>query len=153
MNALIARYEGIPRGATYVGEDAGTIVGAAIWQPPRPHAVNWQGVPFALSAGVALGRDIPRVTRAGRAAAAARPREKHWYLQLLGVDPAAQGIGVGSALVRAHLERVDAQRMPAYLETTVENLAFYERFGFLPVGEITIGLEAPLEYSLFRGAR
>ncbi|HEY1530817.1 MAG TPA: GNAT family N-acetyltransferase [Galbitalea sp.] len=153
MNSLIARFEGVPRGATYVAEEAGTVIGAAIWQPPRPQPVNWRSVPFALRAGLALGESIPRMTRAGRAAAAARPPQRHWYLQLLGVDPAAQGTGVGSALVREHLALVDAQWLPAYLETTAQNLDFYGRLGFEPTGEITIGPGAPTEYSLLRPGR
>jgi ribosomal protein S18 acetylase RimI-like enzyme len=152
MNTFIARYEGIPRGATYVAEDGGVTVGAAIWQPPHPRVINLRSIPFALRAGVVLGRDIPRMARAGAAAARARPRERHWYLQLLGVDPAAQGTGVGRALVKAHLDIVDTAGLPAYLETTVENVTFYGRLGFDVVRELTIGDGAPVEHSLMRGA-
>lgn len=150
LNTLIARYEGIPHGATYVAEDGTAVVGAAIWQPPGRHPVTARSIPFSLRAGRAIGRDIPRMISAGRAAAAARARNGGWYLQLLGVDPSAQGSGVGSALVREHLRIVDVQRSPATLETTVENLAFYRRLGFESVGEIVIGPGAPLEYSLLR---
>jgi len=149
INAAIARYEGIPRGATYVADNDGIVVGAAIWQPPS-HPATWRSIPFALVTGATLGRDIPRMTRAGAAAARSRPRERHWYLQLLAVDPTVQGTGLGSALVRAHLEIVDAQRLPAYLETTAENLPFYRRLGFLPTGDIKIGGGAPKEFSLLR---
>jgi predicted N-acetyltransferase YhbS len=153
LNTAIARYEGIPRGATYVAVADGTIVGAAIWQPPGRHPVNWRSVPFALTAGVVLGRDIPRMTRAGAAAARARPQEPHWYLQLLGVEPSRHANGIGSALVRAHLGVVDGSGLPAYLETTVENLGFYAGLGFFPVGEIAIGRGAPGECSLVRAGR
>ena len=153
LNTRIARHEGIPRRATYVAEDAGRIVGAAIWQPPKPRPVNWRSVPFALTAGIALGRDIPRTIMAGRAAARARPRDKHWYLQLLGVDPDAQGTGIGGTLMRAHLPTVDEQGLPAYLETTAENLGFYGRLAFEVIGEIATGGGAPREYSLLRGGR
>ena len=149
LNTAIARWDGIPRGATYVAVADSAIIGAAVWQPPR-HPVTWRSVPFALTAGAVLGRDIPRMTRAGSAAARARPRERHWYLQLLGVDPAVHGTGVGTALVRAHLGVIDAQRMPAYLETTIENLAFYDRLGFERFGELRIATGAPVEYSLRR---
>ena len=153
LNTTIARYEGIPRRATYLAEDAGRIVGAAIWRPPKARAINWRNVPFALTAGVALERDIPRMMMAGRAAAGARPRDRHWYLQLLGVDPDAQGTRVGSALVQAHLATIDEQGLPAYLETTVENVGFYARLGFEVCGEIVIHPSAPREYSLVREAR
>jgi GNAT superfamily N-acetyltransferase len=153
LNTAIARYEGIPRGATYVAETGGAIVGAAIWQPPGQHPISWRSAPFALRSGAALGRDIPRMVIMGGAAVRARPREPHWYLQLLGVEPSAQGTGVGGALVRRHLELVDGQRMLACLETTAENLPFYRRLGFEPTGEVVISADAPREYALRRAAR
>ena len=153
LNTAIVRHEGLPRGATYVTENAGTIVGAAIWQPPRPLPPNWRDVPFALVAGLALGRDIGRITRLGRAVSRARPRQRHWYLQLLGVDPTVQHTGLGRALVNAHLAVIDRQGIASYLETTAENLRFYEGFGFRVAGEIVIRPGAPTEYSLFRAAR
>lgn len=57
-----------------------------------------------------------------------------WYLDVLGVDPAKQGAGVGSALVRFGLERAARDGADAFLETAVEaNVAYYERFGFRTV--------------------
>jgi GNAT superfamily N-acetyltransferase len=48
----------------------------------------------------------------------------HWYLFILGTEPAAQGRGLGSALLAQMLARVDADGMPAYLESSNErNLA------------------------------
>jgi ribosomal protein S18 acetylase RimI-like enzyme len=150
LNTAIARYEGIPHGATYVARAAGAIVGAAIWQPPGTRAITGNSIPFALVAGHALGRDMGRMIAMGRAVAAARRGTRSWYLQLLGVEPDRQGSGVGSALVREHLRLIDEQRMTAYLETTVENLGFYGRLGFEVIGEIGIGGGAPVEYSLWR---
>jgi ribosomal protein S18 acetylase RimI-like enzyme len=55
----------------------------------------------------------------------------HWYLQLLGVDPRHQGKGYGSSLVNPMLARLDSEQMPCCLDTmNVDNVAFYERFGF-----------------------
>lgn len=152
LNTLIARYEGIPRGATYVALRDGSIVGASIWQPPGRPRLGWGTIPFSLGAGRALGRDMARMIAAGRAAAGARSWSDSWYLQLLGVSPDAQGDGVGSALVRAHLAVVDAERSDAGLETTAENLAFYARLGFESVRQITIAPGAPIEFALRRPA-
>src|SRR5262245_48252066 len=41
------------------------------------------------------------------------PEEPHWYLPLIGVDPAFQGKGYGSALLRFALERCDRDHAPA----------------------------------------
>jgi ribosomal protein S18 acetylase RimI-like enzyme len=59
------------------------------------------------------------------------PREPHWYLPLIGVDPACQGRGCGAALMRHALSRCDRDGAPAYLESTnPRNRPLYERHGF-----------------------
>jgi GNAT superfamily N-acetyltransferase len=60
------------------------------------------------------------------------PRDPpHWYLAVLGTDPAEQGRGLGSAVLMPVLERCDADQVGAYLESSKEsNIAFYARHGF-----------------------
>ena len=68
------------------------------------------------------------------------PHEPHWYLPLIGVDPAYQGRGLGSALMTHALAVSDRAGLPAYLEATSEsNRRLYERHGFTVVGEIQNG--------------
>ena len=63
----------------------------------------------------------------------------HWYLFILGTEQAAQGRGLGSALLAQVLARVDADGMPAYLESSNErNLAWYGRHGFEVTSEVVI---------------
>jgi GNAT superfamily N-acetyltransferase len=63
----------------------------------------------------------------------------HWYLFILGTDPAAQGRGLGSVLLTHALARIDAEGMPAYLESSNEqNIAFYGRHGFKVTSELTL---------------
>ena len=58
----------------------------------------------------------------------------HWYLAGIGVDPAAQRQGVGSALLRPGVEAAAAGGLPAVLLTNNEaNLPFYESHGFAVV--------------------
>jgi GNAT superfamily N-acetyltransferase len=64
------------------------------------------------------------------------PAQPHWYLDLLGTAPDAQGRGLGSALLRELLERVDVEGASSYLETDRSaNLPFYERAGYAVLGE------------------
>lgn len=60
---------------------------------------------------------------------------EHWYLSTLATDPDRQGHGLGSALLHDRLARLDADGVPAYLESTrAENLPLYERHGFEVTG-------------------
>jgi ribosomal protein S18 acetylase RimI-like enzyme len=68
------------------------------------------------------------------------PQEPHWYLPLIGVDPARQNRGLGSALLRHALALCDKAGLPAYLESSnPANIPLYERHGFVRLGAIQIG--------------
>ncbi|HWB69727.1 MAG TPA: GNAT family N-acetyltransferase, partial [Solirubrobacterales bacterium] len=53
----------------------------------------------------------------------------HWYLATLGTDPAAQGRGLGTTVLKPVLERCDRDGVGAYLESSKErNIDYYARF-------------------------
>ncbi|MFP4395932.1 MAG: GNAT family N-acetyltransferase [Anaerolineales bacterium] len=55
----------------------------------------------------------------------------HMYLSVIGVDPAHQGQGHASALLRPMFARLDEEGLPCYLEThTIPNLEIYQHYGF-----------------------
>jgi ribosomal protein S18 acetylase RimI-like enzyme len=55
----------------------------------------------------------------------------HWYLATLGTDPAAQGRGLGTAVLAPILTQCDHDGVAAYLESSKErNIDYYARFGF-----------------------
>ena len=65
------------------------------------------------------------------------PGEPHWLLDQLGVEPAAQGRGIGAAMIRHAITVADADRLPLFLETGVaSNVALYRRFGFEVMTEV-----------------
>jgi GNAT superfamily N-acetyltransferase len=67
-------------------------------------------------------------------------RPPHYYLSLLGTDPARRGFGFGMMLLEQSLATIDAESMPAYLESSNPgNDPRYERRGFRRVG----GFERP----------
>ena len=79
--------------------------------------------------------------------------EPHWYLPLIGVDPARQGKGYGAALMRHALAACDRDGMPAYLESTnPRNVPLYERHGFALLGTIQAGSSPPI-FPMLRTAR
>jgi ribosomal protein S18 acetylase RimI-like enzyme len=130
---------------------------AAIWMP-----FEWLG-PAPLSAEMKLLPTMLRATgwsRFGRLLAIRADLDKHHpmqrrhaYLWFLGVAPAAQGRGVGSALLRAANARLDAEGLPAYLETgTTRNVALYRRHGYEVISEHRARADAPLMWSMWREA-
>lgn len=81
------------------------------------------------------------------------PTEPHWYLALIGVDPAFQAKGIGNVLIRKRLDECDASGLPVYLETQKpENLPYYERFGFV-VRDSIVKEGCPTLWSMWREPR
>ena len=81
------------------------------------------------------------------------PTEPHWYLPMIGVDPAHQGAGVGSALMTEALKAVDRDGLIAYLESSnPKNIPLYQRYGFEVIGEIQSG-SSPVLRPMLRRAR
>ncbi len=137
-----------------VAEDAsGTPCGTALWIPSpgaQPssrrarlalwHLRDWTGL-----------RRFPRFWRLVTATEARYPRQPHYYLYLIGVDPASQGSGVGQALMQAVLPQCDADRLPAYLESSNEqNLSFYRRLGFEVSDVLRLGRSGPQIWLMLR---
>ncbi|MDQ8726613.1 N-acetyltransferase [Bradyrhizobium sp. LHD-71] len=134
-------------GAHCVGDGAG----AALWLPPgvEPDQDGLAEVmqsslsPTQLESALALFQQM----------AAYHPHEPHWYLPLIGVDPAQQGKGFGDALMSYALERCDRDRAPAYLESSnPRNIPLYRRHGFEPLGEIRAA-SSPTIVPMLRRAR
>ena len=111
---------------------------AAIWLAPGrtdlgPAAFVRSGLALApLRFGPAAFRRFVRLTGAfEKVGGAVHGDAPFWHLFMLGVDPPAQGTGLGARLVAPVLAEADATGRPCYLETLVErNLAFYRRHGF-----------------------
>ena len=133
LMAAWTRY-GLLFGEVYV--TAGPVEASAIWLPPSLIRTEEQrdragltAVVSAFSDGArarydAVGQDHDRV----RGAAQSVP---HWYLVLIGVDPARQGLGLGSLLLRAGLSRVDQDGVECHLFTEQSrNVPLYQRYGF-----------------------
>ena len=76
---------------------------------------------------------------------ARHPAGPHWYLPVVGVEPARQGRGLGTALMRPVLERCDRTGVAAYLEATTERSRdLYARLGFEVTATIREGGCPPL---------
>jgi len=111
--------------------------GCAIWKGPSHHELSLleQLRLIPAFAKVMGARRIPRgLMQLGEMEAMHRrvAPEPHYYLFVLGVDPKQQRRGIGARLLAPMLERCDAERRLAYLETArADNVPFYERAGFV----------------------
>ena len=84
---------------------------------------------------------------------ALHPQEAHWYLPLVGFDPAHQEKGIGSALLSHILNVCDGQNVSAYLEaTSPRNVPLYERHGFEAIGSIQVA-DSPRIIAMLRKPR
>ena len=125
--------------------------GAALWLPPG-------AAPDEAAVAAAFERSAPPERLAAlfelmEKMGGHHPDEPHWYLPLIGVDPAQQGRGLGAALLRHALARVDREGMPAYLESTnPANLSLYLRHGFEVMAELRVG-DSPLVFPMLREPR
>ncbi len=88
----------------------------------------------------------------GEQVGAAHPTEPHWYLAALAVAPQMQGQGLGTALLRAGLDRCDRDGLPAYLESgNPRSRGLYERNGFEVTTELHVA-DAPPSWPMLRPA-
>jgi GNAT superfamily N-acetyltransferase len=79
--------------------------------------------------------------------------EEHFYLSLLGTDPLQRGRGIGMALLRETLARIDELGAPAYLESSnPANDERYESVGFERHGEFTLPADGPTVTTMWRRA-
>jgi ribosomal protein S18 acetylase RimI-like enzyme len=64
------------------------------------------------------------------------PKDTHYYLEFIGVDPIQQGKGLGSSLLNDLSSRADQEKVGCYLETSnARNVPLYQRFGYETVAE------------------
>jgi ribosomal protein S18 acetylase RimI-like enzyme len=157
--AALTRYHHLSRGGVEVAPDGDGIAGAALWDPPRQwehtRGEELRAMPTLL---LAFGTSLRRGLEADELMKKNHPEEPHWYLAVIGSDPAVRGKGFGQALMRSRLDRCDAEHAPAYLESSnPDNVPYYQRFGFEVTGEIKLpgrdGVAGPSLVPMWRPPR
>jgi ribosomal protein S18 acetylase RimI-like enzyme len=131
---------------------------AAVWMPSEAFALHpmireFRAIPMLL--GLTGWSRFMRMVQLREAMDRHHPMDRpHAYLWFLGVTPQAQGHGVGSRLIKAKTDRLDASRRPAFLETaTQRNVELYRRHGFEVVAEYRPSPGGPMNWSMWRDPR
>jgi ribosomal protein S18 acetylase RimI-like enzyme len=119
------------------------FLGAALWLPPGIHPD--EKAIFALLETTARREDRAEVMSMFEQMDRSHPKDPHWYLPMIGVDPSQQHRGIGAALLDHTLRRCDGEGKLAYLESTSPtSVRLYERHGFAMVGKIQAGAAPPI---------
>ncbi|MGH3667949.1 MAG: GNAT family N-acetyltransferase, partial [Acidimicrobiia bacterium] len=122
-------------GNCWVATDGTMMLGVAAWQAPGRYPWSLGRNLRALPAIMSVLRHAPGsfrdLLKFGSIVDSHFPDTPLWYLQVIGVSPEAQGLGVGSALLEPAFDLADRDRVPCYLETSNEKaVPFYLRAGF-----------------------
>lgn len=98
----------------------------------------WLGVKLAFNC---IG--ISNLGKAMKREAAIRkehPTTNISYLWFIGVEPAEQGKGIGTALMKQIISESEKLNRPIYLETSTDkNIPWYQKFGFKIYRELDFG--------------
>lgn len=120
-----------------------SFAAVALWLPPHVHADEESMSALIYESGADSAQ--PDLDGFFTQMGDFHPSFEHWYLPMAGVDPPAQGRGLGSILLRHALETCDRDGLPAYLEATApRNRDLYARHGFEAIGVIQQGGSPPM---------
>ena len=121
-------------------------VAVSLWRTPgriHPGGIEiLRGLPSMVRA---MGGGRERALRISAMLKAKQPNDfPWWYLQFIGVRPAAQRTGLGGMAIRAGLALGRTAAMPVYVEVMNPlNVGYYRHIGFETITEFDIGDGGP----------
>ncbi|WP_309060792.1 GNAT family N-acetyltransferase [Streptomyces sp.] len=134
-------------GRTWVSDDR---LAVAAWTTPERDPGPALAEVGPLAAELA-GDRAAAFESAERALAPHRPSGPVWFLATVGVDPCAQGAGLGTAVLRPGLAAAEHAGCAAFLETSdARNVRFYERLGFTVTAEVPLPDNGPVTWCMLR---
>ena len=68
------------------------------------------------------------------------PKEPHWTIAMVGVDPFHRGLGLGRQLLHHAFKLIEKEGMPIYFESSnPQNVIRYELLGFQSLDKLSLG--------------
>jgi ribosomal protein S18 acetylase RimI-like enzyme len=153
--AAMIRHLYLPTDEVYT---TGAVDAAALWLPPGNTAPATSDV-LRLASRVLLllpmvGGALVRAPGMLRLLDTNHPKEPHYYLALIGTEPARQGHGIGAAMLSSQLAHCDAEGIPAYLESSNwRNVALYARHGFEVTKQLELAPTGPSMWLMWRSPK
>ena len=136
-----------------IAEDEGAV---AVWIPPGERELTAaQEDQLGEHCVAYLGSRSDRCLELLAQMEEVHPREvEHYYLSLLATHPDRRGQGIGMRLLAHDLAAIDAEHVPAYLESSnPANNVKYEMLGFEPVRAFAAPGQGPVVTTMWRPAR
>jgi ribosomal protein S18 acetylase RimI-like enzyme len=155
MRAIVR--DALPFGEVWSAIDDGAVVATAGWLPEgsyppsrRRAARQLVGAWGALLTPHTFRDGLRFLTETEKL----HPKEPHWYLPVIGVEPDRQGEGLGGRMLATVLGRLDTNGVPAYLETSTEaNVAWYRHHGFEVREQVHPASAGPPVWTMWREPR
>ncbi len=132
------------------------LAGVAVWLPPGAFPLSTarqlRALPGMAGVLAAAPRSARRLLRYTAGIARLHPAQPYWYLEVVGVDPAARGLGIGTRLLEPVLALADRTGRRCYLETMTErNVGWYRGLGFeVREAEVRFVSDGPSNWTMIR---
>ncbi|HTN19778.1 MAG TPA: GNAT family N-acetyltransferase [Pelobium sp.] len=122
-------------GKVYLSDDKKAC--ALILYPDKKTALNSILLDLKLILKTIGIENIGKALKRESAIKAIQPKTPIYYLWFIGVDPKLKNQGIGTNLLSDIIAESENEKRPVYLETsTLQNLPFYEKFGFRTYHEL-----------------
>jgi ribosomal protein S18 acetylase RimI-like enzyme len=140
---------------TTVRDEHDVALGVAAWLTtggyPLPMRVQLGQIPTSLRAFYRRPKSLVAGNKYMSVLVRAHRKDPQWYLMVLCADPPAQRSGVGTMLLEHAFVQVDTEGVGSHLETPrLDNVAYYQRFGYELVDTLTPVEGAPPYYTMWR---
>ena len=148
LHRLFLAEVGLRCGTVWFSDDLAAV---AVWTTPSSTGLEAALGRIADQVADLHGDRADIAARADEATACLRPEGSVWHLATVGVEPAAQGQGLGRAVLEPALSAAREQGYAAYLETSSPaNVAVYERLGFEVSGVVALPDRGPRVWAMLR---
>ncbi|KAJ2975927.1 hypothetical protein NUW58_g8221 [Xylaria curta] len=124
-------------------QDSTSIMAFAKWSHPISDEEDCAEPPWIWPEGTCMHVLDAWTKQSEAAQMRAVGQTPSYVLTFMGTDPCYKGRGAASLLIRWGMDRCKLERVPAYVESTVEAAGLYAKHGFTAVGRLSLDITNP----------